>query len=351
MHMTMKDSLSHLLRERFEGHEAPVDPATWQVIEARLLTAAPATDAVNELFRERFEEHQVDVDPSAWQAISSQLGHGAAAGGGFLSGFGWVAAGVAGVVAAGALVWALRADPADSTRPAVAEHVQETASVKEAAIPAPAVEPASAPEQSSTVAVEEHAATASAQPGNPIPAVVIARSSGNPQRSHAGETLAEPVTEPAIEMVRDSNPELVESIISDLAEQVRKDVSDSQRLPNAAPEQGQPAESQAPAPTTAEEPPVREEVKLYMPNVFTPNGDVQNETYRIEPKTGWLRTLVRVYSMKTNQLVFSSNSLSDEWTGANCEDGYYLVAVELTTMDERVVSKGQVVWLNRNIMN
>ena len=42
MHTTMKDSLKDLFRERFQGHEAPVDPATWQVIEARMLTSPPS---------------------------------------------------------------------------------------------------------------------------------------------------------------------------------------------------------------------------------------------------------------------------------------------------------------------
>lgn len=335
--------MNHLFRERFQGHEAPVDPATWQVIEARLLTSAPPADSVNELFRERFADHQVDVNPAIWKGISSQLGHGAAAGGGLFGGFGWIAAGLAGVAAVGALVWALH-EPAEqqvSLGLAEAEH-QIHAPARTSAIPETSVMPAAATEK-------EH-------PTSPVFTESTSRPEIRTPASVSAGTASDADSPGAIMPApRDSNPELVEGIISNLAEQVQREVlenhrHDMPRDPGVTVNDQQTTTPTEPVAPKLEVAPL-EEVKLFMPNVFTPNGDVQNETYRIEPKTGWLRTLVRVYSMKTNQLVFSTNSLADEWTGANCEDGYYLVAVELTTMDERVVSKGQVVWLNRSIMN
>lgn len=344
MHTTMKDSLNHLFQERFQGHEAPVDPALWQVIEARLLTSAPPTDSVNELFRDRFEDHHVDVDPSVWQGISSQLGHGAASGG-LLGGFGWVAAGIAGVLVTGAVLWSIQEPSLETTTPTVAEVVQQA--------PLETQEPRlnAAPEASLTdnqaattepEVVERYSENVRRQ-ASPNVRNILAAAEDETAVATPGETLSAP---------RDSNPELVEGIISDIAERVRQDVANSRHMLKPPPDAANnPPPVQPQVGAQPDELPAREEVKLYMPNVFTPNGDVQNETYRIEPKTGWLRTLVRVYSMKTNQLVFSTNNLNDEWTGVNCEDGYYLVAVELTTMDERVVSKGQVVWLNRNSMN
>lgn len=344
MHMTMKDSLNHLFRERFQGHEAQVDPATWQVIEARLLTSAPPTDPVNELFQERFKEHHVDVDPSVWQGISAQLGHGAAAGGSLLGGFGWVAAGIAGALVAGALIWSLQEPAPQHAVPVLAETEQ---SVTAPVLPTLAPETAGTPEV--VVSARHELGTSAVSPDRVSHSATDTPSSA-PASSMPSSQAADPEAAP-----RDSNPELVEGIISDLAEQVRREVRETRR--NDMPRDAGTTvagESNMPPADVAQakpEPAPVEEIKLFLPNVFTPNGDVQNETYRIEPKTGWLRTLVRVYSMKTNQLVFSTNNLADEWTGANCEDGYYLVAVELTTMDERVVSKGQVVWLNRSIMN
>ena len=89
--------------------------------------------------------------------------------------------------------------------------------------------------------------------------------------------------------------------------------------------------------------------KPFMPNTFTPNNDGVNDHY-VVPMEGFTSMLLRVYSLKNNQLVFSTNS-GEPWTGANCEDGMYLVAVEAMTTDGRVVSEGKVVWLNRTGMN
>ena len=68
--------------------------------------------------------------------------------------------------------------------------------------------------------------------------------------------------------------------------------------------------------------------------------------------------MIRVYSVNTNQLVFSSSVTGgngqgeiDLWDGANVEDGYFVVAVEAMTMDGRALSEGKVVWLNRKGMN
>lgn len=345
--MTMKDSLSNLFRERFQGHEAPVDPAAWQVIEARLLTAPPASDSVNELFRERFHEHEVDVDPSVWQGISSQLGHGAA-GGGLLGGYGWVAAGVAGVVAIGALVIALNSGKGDS---AVAQEETAPPTLTEQSAAIDVAEPTIA----EGVAPDQSANQLGRSPGTGdnrngmAPMILAAKST-----EEGGGSEIQPATSaPDQPTAGDTDPHLVELIITDLSEQVKKEVETGQgSKPNTSdPARTSGSGEQEPAGQTAavnaEEPPV----KLIMPNVFTPNGDGTNDTYRIEPKNGFSSTLVRVYSMKTNQLVYSSAGLDEEWTGANCEDGMYMVAVEAITLDGRVVSEGRVVWLNRNSMN
>ena len=86
------------------------------------------------------------------------------------------------------------------------------------------------------------------------------------------------------------------------------------------------------------------------PNTFTPNGDGYNDEYRVQPSVAYSLMHMRVFSLKTNQLVFSTNS-GEAWTGSGCEDGWYSVAVEVMTLDGRVLSEGKVVWLNRQGMN
>lgn len=347
----MKDSLKDLFRERFQGHEAPVDPATWQVIEARMLTSPPAADNVNELFRERFQQHEVNVDPGVWQGISSQLGHGAAAGGGLFGGFGWVAAGIAGVVVVGALVLALNS-------------TEETGLVAQekadAVAPVVPMEPLAEPVGGSAVQVSEtvnnsgRIALVAERPAPSITAVsgtsaaVPSNTSGNdmaplvPQEPLPA-TNANPVPDP-------EGARLVNTIISDLSEGVEEQVRASYRQASSSdpkepvtPSVEPPAETD-PAPMTH-----GELQKPFMPSVFTPNNDGINDAY-IVPMEGYTSLLLRVYSMKSNQLVFSTNS-GEPWTGANCEDGMYLVAVEAMTADGRLVSEGKVVWLNRTGMN
>lgn len=86
-----------------------------------------------------------------------------------------------------------------------------------------------------------------------------------------------------------------------------------------------------------------------MPNTFTPNGDGVNDTYTVDGD-GYASIMLRVYSMKTNSLVFTTNS-GQPWTGEGCEDGMYMVAMEAHTPDGRSTTEGKVVWLTRNRMN
>jgi hypothetical protein len=142
-----------------------------------------------------------------------------------------------------------------------------------------------------------------------------------------------------------NGPDKVEQIIEALAEQAkvvtpepRSVVVPERTAPD--PEEGLLEEQEQ---QRAEQP------KLFMPNVFTPNNDGINDTYQVVGD-GFAKVLVKVFAMKNNQLVFSTHS-GEAWTGANCEDGMYLVAVEALTPDGRSVTEGKVVWLNRTPMN
>ncbi len=327
----MKDSMTHLFRDRFQGHEAPVDPATWQVIEARLIAAGPAADPVNDLFRERFQGHESPVGPQVWNGIGAQLGHPVAGGG-----FGWMAAGVAGVVAIGALVFALQSGP--DNKPELAQAM--TVAVE----PAPTVEEAAVPNTTSSTAIPGAVGVAST--------VAQARTSvgvANPAAPAEVETELSAPGPDAIDagtQLIQADPEKVEQIIQTITEQVKQEVAEeTRRMPQAEPGSGVfVTEDPIGAPARDEDGP-----KLLLPNTFTPNNDGINDRYEVS-MVGFSSLMMRVYSIKTNQLVFATDS-SEPWTGANCEDGMYLVAVEAMTTEGRMVAEGKVVYLNRTSTN
>ncbi len=334
----MKNSLTDLFRERFQGHEAPVDPALWQVIEARVIASGPAQDPVNDLFRERFQAHEAEVDASVWDSINQQLHQPAGITSGISSHWGWWAAGAAGVAAVAittALLWP--SAPSNAEKPVAAQAMEMTAE------PQAAVEPAG-----STPLTE--AETNSPVSGVPAPRSkrLNATPTSNPERLKETEPIVEnPVQGDAMA----EEPAIVEGIIEQITERAIQEAlakPDEQPVrkpePQADPQATYPGAPQAPASA---------EPELFLPNAFTPNGDGFNDTYQIVPRSGtaFSSTLVRVYSMKTNQLVFSSSNLAEPWTGAGCEDGMYLVAVEAITLGGRVVADGKVVWLNRGSTN
>lgn len=333
MHMTMKDSMTHLFRDRFQGHEAPVDPATWQVIEARLIAAGPPADPVNELFRERFEAHESPVSPKVWDGISSQLGHPVAS-----TGFGWLAAGVAGVVAVGAMMLALQGEP--EKKPELA---QAAPMLTEAVNPTAADEGAitEATSESPAVVIETSTVPAPSQGAVAVPR----RDALEAERLETSDALQPAASNIAV-LGEDENPAVVEQIIQTITDQVKAEVAEeTKHTPQAEPGSGVHVVEE-PQTTPVQ---VEESTRLLLPNTFTPNNDGINDRYEVS-LVGFSSLMMRVYSIKTNQLVFATDA-GEPWTGTNCEDGMYLVAVEAMTLEGRMVAEGKVVYLNRNSTN
>jgi len=352
MEWTMKDNLQHLFRDRFQGHEAPVDPGAWQAIQGQLAAAAPAADGLNDLFRERFSGHETEVDPSVWQGVSSQLGHTAAAGAG--SGatvWGWVAAATGAVVITAATLLWTNDEPAKMTATIPQAQVSEGPAQVEAVlkgenatISAPAANAAQASAQSGSASI-------TATNGALAARVIGGDGEGADRTAAATPTPAQPASPRVVDVEPATEPELVngtdkvERILQALAEKAKVETPELQVPAQVQPAASEPEESLAMDVERHD----ADMPKLFIPNVFTPNNDGINDTYQVLGD-GFAKVLVKVFAMKNNQLVFSTNS-GEAWTGANCEDGMYLVAVEALTPDGRSVTEGKVVWLNRTPMN
>ncbi|MGV3638458.1 MAG: gliding motility-associated C-terminal domain-containing protein [Flavobacteriales bacterium] len=354
--MSMKDSVNNLFQQRFQGHEAPVDARVWEGIQQQLTAAAPAADGLSDLFRERFQGHESPVDPSTWTHISSQLGHSAAAGGTGAA-WAWVAAAVtAVVVTTTAVLWEPSANDQANVGAIPAPTAAEVASLAESEA---SVNEAVTPMSSHAAERVTRPATATTRPLPTRPSstaqeVAMVDQSGQGTAQHNDHKTAH-ADRGAEEK---EGPAVVSEIISGLEEQVKLQPFTAEPEPGINTpvieknrgfsdhiehlDETKPAatfEPISPAPLP----------KLFMPNTFTPNGDGVNDTYMVEGDA-YVAIFLRVYSLKSNALVFSTNS-GEPWTGEGCEDGMYMVAVEAHTAEGRTSTEGKVVWLNRNRIN
>ena len=341
MHTTMKDSLKDLFSERFQGHEAPVDPAMWQVIEARLLTAAPVADPVNDLFRERFNGHEVNVTPNAWQNISQQMGHGVSAGGAF-GGYGWIAAGIGGLLLTGGLIYSLSGQPdqlAQAPTTAVEELAQERAATPKITVTTPAMEAA--------VSEEHHAAIAPRTQGP----------TANPETLGQGSaaSIVIPATVQGSQTEKDqdtSGAQVVRQIIAAMTTAAERDLLQGNSSANGgvspAPGGTQGPQDSTPVPEPADQDPVApaEPCTLFLENIFTPNNDQVNDEFRVEAPPCITSARIRIFSIN-GQLVHTMNNY-EPWTGANCEEGWYIVAGEASTVNGDMVPLKGTVMLKRS---
>lgn len=345
----MSDRINTLFQQRFQGHETPVDDGVWEGIQQQI-AATPVADGVNELFKERFQSHETPVDPAVWANISSQLGHSAVAGTTVGTVWGWVAAGaVAVAVTTAALLWEPSPSRSDAI-PQVAE--RPTAEPTSEELPPTRAEESDAPaftESTDKVLrhTEDHADVTgtgkSPAPYAPRPVEKTPPESNTPSDAPVPTEAGQQGT-----MV-------VSGIISGLEEQVRHKPVTADPEPGLAANPEARTMDQEATSLQANGAAALETVilpalpKLFMPNTFTPNGDGINDTYTVDGE-GYATILLRVYSMKSNALVFATNN-GEPWTGNGCEDGMYMVAVEAHTPDGRTATEGKVVWLSRNRMN
>jgi hypothetical protein len=341
----MSERLEDLLRDRFADHEVPVDPGMWAAIHARLApAAAPAdhTDPVSDLLRERFKDHEVPVDPAAWQAIESRI----ATSGGWKT---W--AGRAAVVAGVLGIWAgARWMRADETPARVEERTaapvetpqraeQPLPEAREAALPVVVPEHTSEP---IAAAAEEPPHTAQAPAERTEDRIASTMPEANaplepitPLTQPAQQETPAPLPAPAPDPVGQA---VVERVIAEMAQAAEQQARKVDKVV--------PVEEPALEPAAEEDPWRTDEPKLYLPGIFTPNGDGVNDLYEVVGE-GFDQIRMRVYAIRTNELVFATNS-GEPWNGAGSPDGHYVVAVEAVTTDGRIITESKVVWLARS---
>lgn len=356
--------MNELFRERFQGHETPVDPSAWDAIQSKLALGVPATDAMSKLFQEKFQGHEAAVDPSAWSNISSQLGHPAATG--VSSFWGWAAAGVTALAIGGAALFMNNNTAVEvasvpqvttdeqlpivenKTLPVVIDTQTELViSAEQDPIAVSAVAPRSTdPVQRSTVA--------SSVPEYSSPDPIVMDPANGSSMVTPGSEPQTPAQIGAGTINSVDGPVIVAQIIDEMTTKAAESATDAVETipaikdpsPQGSVEQVQQNTYEQPE---AELKPLAPLPELFIPNTFTPNGDNINDTFEVIAE-GYEKVMVRIFSVKENVQVFSTDN-GTVWTGDNCSDGYYLVAVEAITKDGRSKTGSTMVWLNRNRLN
>jgi len=351
----MKDERMNDLQARFAGHEVDVDPGLWDAISGQL--AAGVGEGLQEALRGKFDGHEVVVDPQVWTSISGQLGHGAAAGAGAT---GWLLGGLGAAAVVGGLAWwSFSGDqPLNANVQPGNEQV--------AALPIRPIENTSGAATQQDPAEEQRAPAPSSSA--PRPVTPGQANSGREGERTVEEVLGALVQHNAAEPHFPEQPEPVPAFAPEESapsagnekgagtpperSEEQSHVEDAQRT--ASPDQDDRGTSNEDAANTeepAEEESVANVPHVYIPNVFSPQGDGVNDRLKVVGRN-YQKVSVRIISARTDAVVFRANNLDDQWNGRDpnnvpCEEGYYFYAIEVTGLNGLTYPMGEVVRLFR----
>lgn len=86
---------------------------------------------------------------------------------------------------------------------------------------------------------------------------------------------------------------------------------------------------------------VKEIIDLFIPNVFTPNGDGKNDKFKIVGLENYPNSAIAIYNRWGNEVYHSTNYQND-WDGAGLNEGTYYYVLKLRTGSETKDYKGWV---------
>lgn len=257
-------------------------------------------DQIEQLFSDKLGNFEAKVDPSLWSSVSSQIGaqSGAAATGMSILTKAIIGVSAASVIAVGAILLTSDGDNQPTENRTVAEQINTIDTV-----------PENKEESVSIIPDQENILTED----NSIETEVISRE----------ETPVLPLNLSDDDLIAEGPADF--TLFEEEFEEEQSEKEEELLEPELVIEEG-----------TAEVEVEAEEIELYtienLPNVFTPNGDGNNDVFRINSK-GLSDFNITILN-KQNQVVYQSNDLNFEWRGMdfsqnNCAEGnyvYYLTA-------------------------
>jgi len=240
-------------------------------------------DNIKDLFAKGLQDHQVQVDPALWSSISSSLGTGAAK-----TGLGLLAKTLIGVAAGSVIGVAVYFSVQTKSK---AETTQNKALQKDTKERIPSQEPAIY-NSNETIGLEESQVVS-----EQLNIIHI------PGEDTVLNNLVIPTSPKPIQ-----NQSIVPSALV------------PHSIPVIIPTQTQVVQTVVPAPTSATQTPVNvvpNQLRVALPNIFTPNNDGQNETLQIDWKQNTIEDFSIVVLNKENQVVFSSSNPYFDWDGSD----------------------------------
>jgi gliding motility-associated-like protein len=240
-------------------------------------------DNIKDLFAKGLQDHQVQVDPALWSSISSSLGTGAAK-----TGLGLLAKTLIGVAASSVIGVAVYFSVQTKSK---AETTQNKELQKDTKERIPSQEPA-INNSNETIGLEESQVVS-----DQLNIIHI------PGEDTVLNNLVIPTSPKPIQ-----NQSIVPSALV------------PHSIPVIIPTQTQVVQTVVPAPTSATQTPVKvvpNQLRVALPNIFTPNNDGQNETLQIDWKQNTIEDFSIVVLNKENQVVFSSSNPYFDWDGSD----------------------------------
>ncbi len=275
-------------------------------------------DFIKELFQDKLGSHEVPVNPKLWTSVSSSLSNASVVGS---SGLSFLAKTLIGGFSAAALISGWWVYSTQKTEPKKPTSEKTTKSLTNLATPFIEAKP------------ETETAKHEIVENNDLQDSLLI----NFQFGIPVEQDQPLIVQGITDVSSGSDVEEIADQKNAIANNPQANTTSAKNIPNAVND----ASLSETAHSTV---PQLEDQKIQLPNIFTPNGDGQNDVFSIDLSAFSFKDYSLVILNKNNQVVFKSNDPNEAWDGKKidgdlCLAGTYVYYLTGETIDGKTISK------------